>query len=185
MKNKKVKLKISHYNFFSKNSKGLSGVVTAMILIALTVSAVAIVWVGVKNLVTDKLEESSSCFDVGFSDKVKLNNDYTCFNSSDNSTQFSIDIEDIEIDELLISFVIEGNSKSFTITNEAKIIKDLVNYTNGNLVKLPEKNSGATYVAKKFNGKVNSIKISPKINGKQCGVSDSINAVDSCSSMAK
>jgi len=100
---KKVRLEIFHYNFFSKNRRALSGVVTALILILLSIAAVAIVWASVKKTVSNKLEDAGSCFDVGFSDKVKLNNEYTCFNSSDNSTQFSIDIGDIEIEELLIS----------------------------------------------------------------------------------
>ena len=156
-----------------------------MILIVLSITAVAIVWVSVKNMVSNKLEETGSCFDIGFSDKVKLDNDYTCFNSSDNSTQFSIDIGDIQIDELLISFVMDGESKSFTITNKPKIIEDLENYKNEEpKIKLPGKNEGVTYIAKKFKGKVNSIKISPKINGKQCSVSDSIDSVDDCSIMA-
>ena len=45
-----------------KNKKAISGIVTAVIMIALVMAAAIIVWVVVNNLVTEQLGEAESCF---------------------------------------------------------------------------------------------------------------------------
>ena len=176
---RKAKLKIFHYNFLPENCKGLSGVITTLILIALVIAAVAIVWVTVTNLLTNKLDSAESCMNVF--EKVEINERYTCYNNTSNNFQFSINIRNINLDELIVSVSGEGTTKSYTLTNEDQSISGLGPYPSGSgEVKLPEKNSGLTYVSSDFLNTPDLIKIAPVINGHQCGVSDSVVEIYSC-----
>ena len=69
-------------NILSKKTKGLSEIVAVVIVILLVIITASIVWNVVNNLIKNKTEGVRSCFDVGFSDKVTFNNDYTCYNST-------------------------------------------------------------------------------------------------------
>jgi len=179
IKNKRARLKTFHYNFFSKNSKGLSAVITTLILIALVIAAIAIVWVTVTNLLTSKLDAAKSCMNV--LEKVEINKLYTCYNDSSNKFQFSINIREITIDEAVVSVSGAGTTKSYTLTNEAQSISGLGPYPSGSgNVVLPGKNSGLTYVSSDFAIIPDSVKIAPTINGNQCEVSDSLLEIYSC-----
>lgn len=159
--------------------KGLSGVITVVIMVALVMVAATIVWGVVNNILKNKLGEAKSCFDIF--GKITINNMYTCYNSSSNEVQFSISIGDIDVDELIILISSEGATKNFRITNTASSITGLTNYPSGSSdIKLPEKNSGLTYIASGFN-QPDSIEIVPVINGEQCDVSDSLYEIDNCS----
>ncbi|MBU4069763.1 MAG: hypothetical protein KJ646_02165 [Nanoarchaeota archaeon] len=168
------------------NTKAISAVIATVILIALTVAVISIVWVVVNNLVTTELEGAQSCY--GVFDKVTINNRYTCYDSSDPSSdkfQFSISIGDIPVDEVLVSISGEGQSKSFKITNNATTIENVENYPAGTLqIKLPGINSGLTYIydltAGGFSTSPDKIEIAPIVNKKQCGVSDSLSDIENC-----
>lgn len=169
-----------------KNKKAMSGLVVTMIMMAMTIFAVAIVWGVVNNLIKEKTETSASCF--GILDKVSIEGRYTCFDdysdSSKNVTRFQISIGDIDVDGLLVSITGAGGSKTFTLTNENKTIPDLSYYNKGDvLTKLPEKNGGITYEYVWISNDPipDLIKIAPIINGKQCEVSDTLAGIDNCS----
>ncbi|HOC97273.1 MAG TPA: hypothetical protein PKJ54_03255, partial [Candidatus Pacearchaeota archaeon] len=57
----------------SKNKKALSTVVATVIIILLTMAAITIVWVFVKNIVNENKGKVESCFEVESSEKVNLN----------------------------------------------------------------------------------------------------------------
>jgi FlaG/FlaF family flagellin (archaellin) len=176
-------------DFKDKNKKALSTVVATVLIILLTVVATAIVWTFVKGIVNpEKLEGTQSCFEATSGEKITINDYYTCYNKANNTVQvqFSIDMKDVKVDAVLVSILVGGNSKSFTLTNNDTNIPDLGPY-KGNLgdpVKLPGPNEGRTYVAGGFEsgaGKVDWIKIAPVINGKQCDSSDETYQIDYCS----
>jgi hypothetical protein len=171
-----------------KNKKSLSSVIATVLLILLVTAAMAIVWVFVNNIIKNRTEGTQSCFDVESSEKVTLNGYYTCSNLTKGEVQFSINIGDAEIDSLVISILVNGNSKSFTLTNNDSAVTNLRPYngTAGDLVKLPGKNEGKTYVASGFGAaeKVDWIKIAPVIDKKQCDASDSTYNVVDCSLLA-
>jgi len=98
----------------------------------------------------------------------------------------SIGIGDIEVESLLVSISVDGNSKSYTLTNAGSYISGLVNYPDGSSnITLPGKNAGKTYVADGFTGdEVDWIKIAPNIDGTQCDVADTITQVDNCNILA-
>ena len=165
-----------------KNKRGLSTVIATVLIILLVVVSVTIVWTFVKNFVTTQTEKTG-CFEIESSDKVTLNGYYTCYNSSNNEVQFSINIKDATIDSLIISITMAGNSRSFGLTNNYTVDPDLRPYAGefGQPVKLPGRNQGLTYSAKTFvGGKVDSIAIAPVIAGKQCGATDETYDVSDC-----
>ena len=71
-----------------KNKRGLSGVIAAVLMIALVMVVSVIVWVVVRNLVEGKLEDVESCF--GDYGKITINSRYVCYNFTSNKFQFSI-----------------------------------------------------------------------------------------------
>jgi len=164
-----------------ENKKGVSGIVVAVIMIALVMAAGVIVWVVIKNMVEQKTKGTESCF--GNFEKVTLNPLYTCFDST--GIWFSISIADIDVDAVLVSMAAGGATKSFEITNTPRKITDLANYSSGDfdddLIKLPGRNEGLTYITNFHLGEPDSIEISPIINGNQCGVSDSMTEFYNCS----
>jgi flagellin-like protein len=167
---------------YKMNNKGLSGVVATVILIAIVIAAVAIVWGVVTNLVSERLEEAGSCFNIF--GKVNLENAYTCWNGDDNEFQFSINIADLEVDSIIVSILGEGQTKSYEITNTAQNIDGLKNYDDSTSIKLPGKNGGLTYIATGITSRPDSIRISPVVGGNQCEVADTIENIDSCSLLA-
>lgn len=162
---------------------GLSAVIATVMLVLLAIVLIGFVWVVVNDLVNKSIDESSSCFDVF--DKVNLNSAYTCYNSSSNEMQFSININDINVDNVLISISAEGQRKTITLTNEEKRITYLRPY-NGiftDNVSLPGENSGKTYdydMNPWVNSKPDLIEIAPTVGGNQCDVTDSITEVVYC-----
>jgi len=173
--------------YFNLNKKAISGIVTAVIMIALVMAAAIIVWAVVNNLVSEQLGEAESCFMIF--GKVSINNRYTCYNSTENELQFSINIGDIDVDEVLVAISGEGTSKSFKISNTEQSIPNLINYPSGTpTIKLPSKNGGLTYTYDLTGGgfsmmEPDSIQIAPIIKGKQCETTDSLSDIDNCLSL--
>jgi FlaG/FlaF family flagellin (archaellin) len=178
-----------------KNKKALSTVIATVLIILLTVAAIAIVWTFVKKMVDESKNKVESCFGIESSEKVTLNGLYTCYinNSADpglEEVQFSINIADVEIEALIVSIMAGGSSKSFTITNEGVTDANLKYYGTSTFgedaIKLPGKNSGRTYVARydTTSNKVDWIGIAPVANGEQCGITDQINDISNCALLA-
>lgn len=158
--------------------KGLSGVITIMILIVIVIASVAIIWSIVNKTVEEGLGEAKSCYDVV--GKIEINSEYTCYDSDLDEVHFSINIGDIDIDRLFIVIADENSSVSFELTNELTPEGNLRNYDGTNEVKLPDKNAGSTYIASNFYIKPTLIQIAPTVNGNQCGVSDSLSYIPEC-----
>jgi len=166
-----------------RNKKGVAPIVATVLLIALVMVIVVAVWAVVNNLVKDKIEESEACS--GIFEKVSLNSRYTCYDSDSEEFWFSINIGDIDVDEVLVGISAEGNSISFKINNTLSEIANLVTYPDRLLgIILPSKDGGLTYIfdmaGAGFSETPNSISIAPMINGIQCDVSDSMHGIDRC-----
>lgn len=162
----------------------MSTIVITVILIALSLAAVAIVWGVVNNLINKQIGNSQACF--GNYNKVQINKQYTCYEDLGNGNfnlRFSLIIGDVNVDKIIVSVSSTGAVKSYSITNIPQIIPGLVMYsgTNPNDIILPGKNSGLTYNATEFNSAIDLIKIAPVIGGNQCEVSDSLSQIEDCS----
>ncbi len=93
---------------------------------------------------------------------------------------FSINVKDIEIQDILILIAGYTISKSFRITSEAQEIIDLRNYDDTSEVNVPGENSGKTYIAEAITSKPTSVEIAPVINGNFCDVSDILSNIYIC-----
>ncbi len=170
----------------NRNKKGLSAVVTTVLLIALTIAMVSVVWVIINNVVKGKLGSAESCF--GIIEKVTLNPRYTCYDQTSGNDEIliSISVGDLEnLDDILVSVSGQGTSSSFKIKDDPA---ELLSYpSRAQQVSFPGKNSGLTYIyilPSSFTQEPDSVEIAPIIDGEQCGISSSINEFDSCSSLA-
>jgi hypothetical protein len=160
--------------------RGLSVVVASVLMIVLVMSAVIIVWGVVKNMIEGRTEEAQDCFNVEFGDKVMINEDYTCYNSTNESVHVSIGLSEEEIDGLLISIESAGASKTVILTHESQNLPDVKNYPQfSSGVKLPSSNAGLTYYFTGFTS-VDAIKIAPQVGEYQCKVSDSVVQIEDC-----
>jgi hypothetical protein len=171
------------------NKKGLSGVITAVILIALAMAVTGIIWFVISNLVEDQLEGVESCF--GIYEKVEINEKYTCYDSINEEVQFSINVGDIELEELIVSLEGIGGKQSIILNGTNAVPLNYLKYYGGvyggepspDIVKMPSKNGGRTYVVGGNFPQTSSpdlIEIIPIIKGKQCDVIDTITNIVDC-----
>jgi len=170
---------------FIFTKKGLSAVITSLMLILLALVLVGMLWAIIGGLTEDKLDDAESCFDIF--GKIEINEEYTCYDSSTKELQFSINRGDIEIDKLLIAISGDGKKQSIEIPKEDTSLTYLKYYqgTYNEVLKIPDKNQGRTYVYNITDGGFTSapdgIEIVPVIGGSQCGVSSSLEEIVSCS----
>lgn len=163
--------------------RGLSSVITVMIFIGITITLITIVWISVNSIVREELNVVGSCS--GIIGKVNLDERYTCYDTGNDELQFSISLENIDVDGLLVAVSAGGTGKVFTLTPELTNVENVVTYPDRNEnVKLPEKQSGLTYIYDLSvigaNVEPDKIEISPKINNNQCETSDSITEFPAC-----
>jgi len=165
------------------NKKGVSPVIATLVLVGIVLVSISIVWVVIRGLITESVDETEACF--GNMDKISINNLYTCYNSSGNEMQFSINIGDINVDNVLVSISGEGKTKSFEIENSAGTITGVVNYPDrSSSIQLPDIDSGLTYIYDMsiggFTTTPESISLAPTIKGKRCEVADSLYEIERC-----
>ena len=153
-------------------------------MIGLVLAATVVIWGVVSNILNSNIKSTESCF--GNYNKVTLERRYTCFDGASGRTRFALNIGDVEIDEVLVSVSNNVGSESFKLTNDEQIISGVSYFSGANPenVKLPSKNGGKTYNYTWSQGIATSIKIAPIIDGTQCEISDAINDIDDCSTLA-
>ncbi len=174
--------------FKMKNKHGLSAVIATLMLILLTLVIVGILWAALGGLL-EPIDESKKCFNLF--DKITLDESYTCYNGSGlgKSLMFSIDVDDVDLDEVIIVITSAGSSNSYTIKKDAQIISNIKPYNKSysDPVRSPGENSQRTYVlntdAEGITTRPESIEIAPVIEGKQCEVSDSITEIVYCTAL--
>ncbi len=166
-----------------KNKKALSGVVMMVIMIALVMVIMAVVITTTKKTVEEKIGQTEAC-NIDIFDKLSINSDYVCYDSTNKEFVFSINRGDIDLDKLLISISSETESQTFEMRN--KVDEDfggkIVSYPDrSTTVRLPGKNSGKTYILTEFSEQVTDIRIAPVISEKQCEVIDTLSNIVDCS----
>lgn len=165
--------------FLLKNRRGLSAIVATVIIVGITVAAGAVIWVIVSNLIEENLKEGEACF--GIFDQIKLNNDYTCYDSASDKMQFSISVGDIDVNGILVAVSFAGSSKIATLTDAVQNLAYVKNYPDeSNGVKMPGKNAVATYFFEGITSMPASISIIPIINEEQCDATDTLYEIDDC-----
>ena len=143
-------------------------------------AAGAIIFVVVKNFSEERLEGSKSCLNT--LDKIKINSDYTCYNSSGGEVRFSLSRKEVSLDYLSVSIASEESSATFKLYDIEQAVELVSNYPSrtGN-VSLPGNESGKTYILNWSSGTPKKIQIAPSINNKNCNVIDESLKIPNCS----
>jgi hypothetical protein len=162
--------------------KGLSMVITTLLLVLLSIVAVGVVWVSFRSLIAGRAESNEACF--GNYDKITVNERYTCYEeiSGGYSLRFAITRGDVDADSVIVSITSVSGSKTYEITNTGST-GGLSLYSGGVTV-LPERNAQLSYVASGFSEIIDSIEIVPVISGNKCGISDAVAEIVNCNILA-
>ncbi len=168
--------------FPKKNRKGLSAIVTTLILVALSMGAMVLIWTVINKMIQRQTGHTEACF--GNYEKVTLNALYTCYTEIgiDNyEVRFSLKIGDISnVEKVIVGLSSASAVKSYQITNTEQLLEGLAPYPAGTgNVKLPEPNAGLSYVTS-MTSKPDLINIQPVINGETCEMSDSLSEIENC-----
>ncbi len=162
-----------------ENKKALSGVVTAVILIAITLAAGVIVATMTNVFVTKQLNKTASCYNI--IEKVLINSEFTCYNETGDYAQVSITLGQISPTKVLVSLTYENESMVYSLYPEIKDIPGMTNYPNNSTgVKLPANESGQTYIISGLTSKPDKIQVAPMMGDTQCEVIDTLSSMDSC-----
>jgi len=102
------------------NKKALSAVVATVLIILMSVAAVAIIWAAVMPMIREPLEGGVGCMEAEA--QVSLLAGYTCINKTGNYTDVNVkhDAKDVSLSAIQIQILSGGNSYS-------------VDYRGGNL----------------------------------------------------
>lgn len=155
------------------SKRGLSEVVSTMILIVLVVAAVGVLGTIINSVVNKKIDDASSCF--GISDELRINKKFSCIHT-DGKLQLFIEIGDITPDKILISVIGEEDGELFEISENST--PGLID-SKGDVAKIPQKFSGNTYnITTDFS--IKQVRIAPYIRGNTCEVSDTFSSIPNC-----
>ncbi len=165
------------------NKKALSTVVTTLILVGLSMIAVAVVWASTSGMIKRQINNSESCY--GINEKVQLNDINTCYDQPVEGTyyiRFEVDTRDIELDELIVAISYGGELKSYRLNKTNQVIEGLERYPNvaGKNLSVPGKNQGYSYNASGFTAIPDSIEIIPVMSKQQCAVADALSDLTNC-----
>lgn len=165
----------------------MSAVVTTVILVALSLAAVVMVWGVVQGIINDATRDIESCSDVF--GKIEINKRFTCYNATSNELRLNMELSDIEVNKLIVSFTGQGGEGgSMELMDGLK--KPYLREYSGNYseeVKLPQKYGKTTYVLNisDSNAPISSnpskIEVSAEIKGKNCGKLDDVYSIEYCS----
>ena len=158
------------------NKKGVSTIVTVVLLILVSITAVALIAAFVVPFIKGSLSESQECFSALGKVEV-VQGDYTGYNSEKGETYVRIKrgfSEDIEVQSLAVVLAGGGKSKRYDITprdaiavgSPSEIVGEWVNDTDSgfrNSLSLPAEGEENTYA---FNvagdlTEVDSVQVSP------------------------
>jgi len=162
-----------------KNKRGLSAVITTLIMIALVIVLITIVWISVDRMAKGAMEGSESCFDIA--GKANINNAYTCWDGTD--LQFSVSLKDINPDSILVTVSTIETTKSYKINADGlSTYSNVKNYdgTYGGELTALTNNSGRTYVTNDFTSRPDSIELFLIFGEKQCSVSAALYEIRDC-----
>jgi len=168
--------------FYDK--RGLSVVIATLLLVAMTIVAVSIVWSVIQSLVKDQTSGAKACFDI--LGKVSFNDQNTCYTRSETNVQtlqFSIDMGNVYVDAAIVEISGTIENTHFELNTAASQIDYLTMYDDSPDISLPKSNSGSTYIFDLYEAGfafVPEIRITPKINGTFCEVSDTITNILPC-----
>ncbi len=161
-----------------KSKKGVSAVITIMILILFCLLIAGVIWRISIKIIEEDLGEAKSCYDL--LGKVVINSKYTCYDSLDKKMYVSVEVRDIEIEGLFVVVSYEYSSDIFELTTDIRVIENFTNYNGTNETRVPSKNSGKTYIATNVTEMPLSVEVAPVLNENLCK-GDVFTGIEFCS----
>ena len=147
------------------DKKGVSDVITTILLILISITAIAIIAAFVIPWVKNSLDKGGSCLESLESMAIVI--DDSCY--TETETRVKIKFGNQEVDEL---YIVLGNEnedfKSYTI--KKGVADAMIN--NGRELELPDVGGGERMYI--FDVKKTNVEIGAIINDEQCGISDSM-----------
>lgn len=126
------------------HKRGISAVIATVLLIMLTVTAVALIAGVIIPFVRNQLDTSKRCFDV--TDQISIvQGTFTCYNSSSTKIMIKRTSKDFELKGFLISLSNKSSSQVYRIYNNSET-SGVIMYDNGQILKIPEQGGANTYV---------------------------------------
>jgi hypothetical protein len=152
-----------------KDKRGLSAVISILIIIGLTIVAGSIIWGVARSIIQERIDYSESC-SLAVLDNIRINTVYTCYDNTEKKVKVMVDLGDIDVDEILIYVNYIDESRTVNVTQE--------------------KNSGKIHevsLTDLFGDKVvesigpGAVRIAPIVNGQQCSIVDNFYQIPGCS----
>ena len=172
-----------------KNKRGLSEVISNLLIVMLTLVVIAGLWVFVNNFVLDKLGTAKKCS--GVAGKIEFG-DSTCYTYNDVTNELNLTIalnrKDLNMDGVLIAVKpSNGDTKSFKIMADGSSVYDYVKNLGDsgyNPLIIPQEDEGRSYI---FNfgylspkPETISLELAPIIEKEYCTSVDMWNSVPAC-----
>ena len=159
--------------------KGLSTVISTLLIVLLVLGVTAILWSVSTGLINGQIKNSEKCSNI--LGQINFNSADTCYNSQLKKLEVSISTKDIEVGGMIITVGNSASSKSVSIPNsDSNLIHD---YSSINTLTPLGKNEGRTYVISLTNlivGDPTFVKVAPIMGGVQCDVVDTLNGINVC-----
>ena len=157
----------------NKNRKAVSQVVGTVMLIAITIMAVAIIASIIIPLVRDSLEGGASCFELRDHLEVRSSKRYSCYNGSADETRVMIkrNFNNVSIEGIVVGLEDGGRMDSFEINGKANSNVKMLNSSGGEEnARLLGPGEAKTYIFEGYSSKAVSVAV--KTSGRTCDEQD-------------
>jgi hypothetical protein len=91
------------------NKKGVDAIVATVLIIMITVAAVAIVWMTVIPMIKDTANEGITCFDAQKSLEI-VREGNSCYNATSAKVQIKRGVSDMNLTALTVTFIKDGST---------------------------------------------------------------------------
>jgi flagellin-like protein len=142
------------------NKKGISAVIATVLLIMLTVAAVALIAGVIIPFVKNQLDTSKKCFDI--TDQISIEpGKPTCYGLADTRVMIKRTSKNFELKGFIVSLRNATNSQTYRIYSNSET-SGVKMYDNSLDLKIPEQGGAETYI---FSISASYVSVAPILEG--------------------
>lgn len=171
---------------FKKNKKGISGVVSAVLLIGIAIGAVIVVGTFIMQMIETEKDEILSCSEIPYDGGIKIEGRYSCMNTSTDELRFNINLDDVKLSKIEL-YLIDGSGDTFKKIEmeDNKTFSNLKEYGSdyNEEISLPTSHGAKTYSFNNSenNNDIEEIKIIPiYLGGEHCDTEKTLSNIKDC-----